>query len=42
MKMFRISHNTHRRFTSLAAIGMLSGLSTAAMADVQIGEVANT
>lgn len=42
MKMSRTSHNSHRKFTSLAAVGMLSGLATTAMADVQIGEVANT
>ena len=43
MKMSRISHKIHPTFTSLAAVGMLSSLATtAAMADVQIGEVANT
>lgn len=41
-KMSRTGSNIHRRLTSLAAVGLLSGVTTTAIGDVQIGEVADT
>lgn len=41
-KMPRARQNIHRPLTSLVAFGLLSGLATTAIADIQIGEAANT
>ena len=42
MQISKLSHNISCKLTSVAAVGILGGFATTVMADVRIGEVANT